>query len=286
MFPVDQRCLKFELNITSASNSKGGVEILQFNTLILTLEGPVCTLTLNRPEAMNALNNELITELNKAIDIIARNEQIRVLIITGNEKVFAAGGDIKAMWKCDPLQAREYVTPIHTAFNKIAALPKPTIAAISGFTLGGGVELTLTCDFRIAADNAKFGFPEINLGIFPAAGGSQRLPRLIGIIKTKELMFTGDTIDANTALSIGLVNKVVPQKDLFEHVNKLANKLSTKPPIALKMLKESIHAGLDTDIESGILIELENFSSLFTTEDQKEGMTAFIERRKPEFKGK
>lgn len=259
---------------------------MDFNTIILDRQGAICTLTLNRPEAMNALNDELIAELDKAIDIIAQDEQARVLIITGNEKVFAAGGDIKAMYNCNPQQAKDYVNPIHNVFNKIAALPKPTIAAISGFTFGGGVELTLACDFRIAADNAKFGFPEITLGIFPAAGGSQRLPRLIGIAKTKELMFTGDTIDAGTALSIGLVNKVFPRPDLFCQVNDFANKLSTKPPVAIKMLKESIHVGLDTDLAGGLTMELQKLCSLFATEDQKEGMSAFIERRKPEFKGK
>ncbi|MDD4549440.1 MAG: enoyl-CoA hydratase-related protein [Syntrophomonadaceae bacterium] len=259
---------------------------MDFNTLTLTYDESICTLTLNRPKAMNALNEELIRELDMAIDMISSDDQVKVLIITGNEKVFAAGGDIKAMNECNPLQAKDYVSPIHKVFNKIASLPKPTIAAISGFAFGGGVELILTCDFRIAADNAKLGFPEITLGIFPAAGGSQRLPRLIGLAKTKELMFTGDTIDAATALSIGLVNKVVSQKELFEHVKKLASKLSSKPPVAFKLLKESIHTGLDMDLNSGLVIEVEKFCSLFATEDQKEGMTAFIERRKPEFKGK
>ncbi len=258
---------------------------MNYNTILVDLKGSICTLILNRPDAMNALNDKLITELDNAVTMIAQNEQIRVLIITGNEKVFAAGGDIKAMYNCNPLEAKEYVTPIHQAFNNIAELNKPTIAAISGFVFGGGVELTLTCDYRIAADNAKFGFPEINLGIFPAAGGSQRLPRLIGIANTKELMFSGDTIDAKKALSIGLVNQIVPQKELFQQVNKLAHKLSTKPPVAIKMLKESIHAGVDTDLASGLSIELEKFCSLFTTKDQKEGMAAFLERRKPEFKG-
>lgn len=235
---------------------------------------------------MNALNAELISEMDQAIDMVTGDEEIRVLIITGNDKVFAAGGDIKAMYQCNPLQAREYVSPIHSVYNKLAALPKPTIAAISGFTFGGGVELTLVCDFRIAGDNAKFGFPEVTLGIFPAAGGSQRLPRLIGMAKAKELMFTGDTIDADTALSIGLVNKVVPKENLIESAKELARKLSQKAPVALRMLKQSIHAGLDTDLNTGLIIELEKFCCLFATNDQKEGMAAFIERRKPSFTGK
>ena len=186
---------------------------------------------------MNAINNELIIEISQAIDTVAKSEQIRVLIISGGDKVFAAGGDIKAMLEFDPLQAYKFVIPIHKVFNQIAELPEPTIAAVCGYALGGGAELTLTCDFRIAADNAKFGFPEINLGIFPAAGGSQRLPRLIGMARAKELMFIGDTIDASTALSIGLVNQVVPKEALMERAIELADKLSRKPPLTIKALK-------------------------------------------------
>jgi enoyl-CoA hydratase len=193
-----------------------GCRSLDFKTICLTQEGAVGLLTLNRPAALNALNDVLISEMIQAMETIAHDEKIRVLIITGGDKVFAAGGDIKAMLRCDPVQAKNYVMPIHKLFNQIAELPKPTIAAICGFALGGGVELSLTCDFRIAADNAKFAFPEINLGIFPAAGGSQRLPRLIGMARAKELMFIGDTIDAATALQIGLVNQVVSQAELME----------------------------------------------------------------------
>jgi enoyl-CoA hydratase len=259
---------------------------LDFKTIRLTQEGAIGILTLNRPEAMNALNDELISEMGQAMDIITQDEQIRVLVITGGDKVFAAGGDIKAMLQFDPLQVKKYVTPIHNLFNQIYELPKPTIAAICGFALGGGVELTMTCDFRIAANNAKFGFPEINLGIFPAAGGSQRLPRLIGMAKAKELMFTGDNIDAATALAIGLVNQVVPREALMERAMNLADKLSAKPPITIKTLKESMHNVFNTDINMGLNIEIEKLCSLFATEDQKEGMAAFIEKRKPDFKGR
>ncbi|MBC7076137.1 MAG: enoyl-CoA hydratase/isomerase family protein, partial [Syntrophomonadaceae bacterium] len=259
---------------------------MDFKTVILTREESVGMITLNRPEALNALNDELIDELHRAVDIVSADEQTRVLIITGNDKAFCAGGDIKTMINMDPLQVKKYITPIHAVFNKITELPKPTIAAISGFTFGGGVELALTCDFRLAADNAKFGFPEINLGIFPAAGGSQRLPRLVGATKAKELMFTGDTIDASTAFSIGLVNQVVSREELMDSAKRLAKKLSSKPPVAIKMLKQAIHAGLNTDINTGLTIEVEKFCNLFATEDQKEGMAAFIERRKPDFKGK
>ena len=259
---------------------------MDFKTISITQEGAIGILTLNRPEAMNALNDELIREMNQAIDLIAQEDKIRVLIITGGDKVFAAGGDIKAMLKCGPWEAKKYVSPIHKVFNQITELPKPTIAAISGFALGGGVELALTCDFRIAAENSKFGFPEINLGIFPAAGGSQRLPRLIGMSKANELMFTGDTIDAAAALSIGLVNEVVPNEALMERAMKLAGKLAAKPPLTIKNLKESMHNVYNMDLNMGLNMELEKLCSLFVTEDQKEGMTAFMEKRKPDFKGK
>jgi enoyl-CoA hydratase len=258
---------------------------LDFQTISVTQEGAIAILTLNRPEIMNPINDELVGELSQAIDRIAQDEQIRVMILTGGSKVFAAGGDIKAMQQFGPWQAKKFVTPIHKVFNRMTELPKPTIAAIGGFALGGGVEMTLTCDFRIAADNAKFGFPEINLGIFPAAGGSQRLPRLIGMAKAKELMFTGDPIDAATALAIGLVNQVVPREELMERAMKLAEKLSKKPPLTIKALKESMHNVFNTDIDMGLNMEIEKCCSLFATEDQKEGMGAFLEKRKPQFKG-
>lgn len=259
---------------------------MDFKTISLTQEGAIGILTLHRPEAMNALNDQLIGELTQAIDRIAQDDQIRVLILTGGDKVFAAGGDIKAMIQCSPMEAKQYVLPIHKVFNQISELPKPTIAAICGFALGGGVELALTCDFRIAAENAKFGFPEINLGIFPAAGGSQRLPRLIGMSKAKELMFTGENIDAAAALSIGLVNQVIPREGLMEQAKKLAEKLGAKPPLTIKNLKESLHNVYNMDLNMGLNTEIEKFCSLFATEDQKEGMSAFLEKRKPVFHGR
>lgn len=259
---------------------------MEFNSIILTKENTTRIITLNRPQAMNALNAELIEEMNAALDMIAGDQETRVLIITGGDKVFAAGGDIKAMMECDPQGAKAYVEPIHRAFNKIANLAKPTIAAVSGHALGGGAELAAACDFRIASDNAVFGFPEINLGIFPAAGGSQRIPRLIGISKTKELMFTGNLIDASKALAIGLVNQVVPRDEVMQEAGKLAAKLGAKSPLALSYLKKSIHAGLDTDINAGLMQELEKLMLLFSTSDQKEGMKAFMEKRKPVFTGK
>ncbi len=235
---------------------------------------------------MNALNSELICEMEQVINEVVQDDQTRVLIITGGEKVFAAGGDIKAMSACDPLGAKRYVQPIQKLFKQIEEMPQATIAAITGFAMGGGVELTLVCDFRIAADNAKFAFSEINLGIFPAAGGSQRLPRLIGMSRAKELMFTGDTIDADKALQIGLVNQVTTPEELMNNALKLAAKLSQKPPLTLRTLKASMHSILNSNQNMGLEMELEKLCTLFATQDQKEGMQAFIEKRKPVFTGK
>ncbi len=258
---------------------------MEFKTISLSVDKGVCTLYLNCPETMNALSSELITEMASAIDMLSANKEVRVLVITGSHKVFAAGGDIKAMASCNPEQARAYIEPIHQVFNKIADLPKPTIAAISGFAFGGGVELSLSCDFRMAAENAKFGFPEINLGIFPAAGGSQRLSRLIGVGRTKRLMFTGETIDAAAALSLGLVDQVVPTGQLENVVKQFAGELSKKPPLALMKLKESIQQGINTDISTALIMEMDKCCNLFASLDQKEGMNAFIERRAAVFKG-
>lgn len=259
---------------------------MTFDTIQYEQQGYIGILTLNQPKAMNALNARLIEELTEAMDLIAHDDAVRVLIITGGEKVFAAGGDIKAMLACDPQAAKAYVRPIHKVFKMIEEMPKPTIAAITGFALGGGVELALVCDLRIAADNAKFGFPEINLGIFPAAGGSQRLPRLIGMSRAKELMFTGDTIDAHQALQIGLVNQVVPAAEVMDAALKLAVKLSKKSPLTMGVLKSSLHSMLNSGQSTGLEMELEKLCFLFASHDQKEGMQAFVEKRKPEFTGR
>lgn len=258
---------------------------MEFKTITLSIDEGIATVRLNSPQTMNALTSELMDELGTAVNMVKNDRQVRVFLITGSEKVFAAGGDIKAMAECNPEQARAYIEPIHQVFNGIATFPKPTIAAVSGFAFGGGVELSLSCDFRIAAENAKFGFPEINLGIFPAAGGSQRLPRLIGIQGAKRLMFTGETINAAAALSMGLVDQVVPTGQLMEEVKELAIKLSQKPPLALMKLKESIQQGINTDLATAMKMEMDKCCCLFATRDQKEGMQAFMERREAIFQG-
>ena len=250
---------------------------MDFTTISLTQENDISILTLNRPKAMNALNAKLIEEMNAALDMVAGDERTRALVITGGDKVFAAGGDIKAMMECDPLDARAYLTPIHKAFNTLAELPKPTIAAICGHALGGGVELAAAAS-GVAGAGAGL---KIN-GIFPSAAEEADAP-IDRLAKTKELMFSGNIIDASTALTIGLVNRVVPDEEVLQEARKLAGKLATKAPIALSFLKSSIHTGLDTDIAAGLSQEMEKFTLLFSTQDQKEGMKAFVERRKPEF---
>lgn len=250
----------------------------------LKKSGGYGVLQILRPEALNALSREIVDEMDRLIGQIGADGDIRALVVY-SEKNFAAGADIKGMVHCDEEGARAFsFTP---TFNKLAALPIPTIAAIEGYALGGGLELALACDIRIAAENAKLGFPEINLGIMPGAGGTVRAPRLIGEAKAKELILTGASIDGRTAWEIGLVNQVVPPDALWETAEAMAQRLAKKSPIALAAAKETIEAGLRAEsVEAGTAIEADRWAGLFGTEDQKEGMTAFIEKRKPVFQGR
>ncbi|MBS3919330.1 MAG: enoyl-CoA hydratase/isomerase family protein [Deltaproteobacteria bacterium] len=244
-------------------------------------------ITLNRPKSMNAINREFIRELDQLFDEIARDDEVSAVIIAGSEKIFCAGADIKEVGKIrSPMQAHLFVTNVQLVFNKIERLDKPVIAAVSGLALGGGCELALACDIRIAAENAVFGQPEIKIGVIPGAGGTQRLPRLIGLGRAKELLFIGDTIDAQEAYRIGLVNKVVSVQALMSETKKIAIKLTKRPPIALKLTKTVVNEGINMDLRSALALEARCFEILFSTEDQKEGMKAFIEKRKPIFKGK
>lgn len=236
---------------------------------------------LNRPSAMNALNAKLVRELGEAADCAASDAGVRTVILTGQPH-FAAGADIKEMADLTPDQATAF--GFNHTFSKIEALSKPTIAAISGYALGGGLELAMVCDFRIASRDAKLGFPEINLGIFPGAGGTQRLPRLIGLARAKEMIFQGTMIDAEMALQVGLVNEIAD--DVLEAAKTMAARLSTKAPIAVKLAKRAIQCSQDGDLRSGLDLEGLAWATLFSTEDQREGMRAFIEKRKPKFQGK
>jgi len=260
---------------------------MAYNTLLYEKENGLSIITLNRPKDLNALNSELLGELCSLLDEIAADESARVVIITGSgDKAFVAGSDVKEMQPKTSVTIREFVLANRLALEKIERLPKPVIAAINGYALGGGCELALACDLRIAAETARFGQPEINLGIIPGAGGTQRLTRLIGMAKAKELIFTGDMIDAGTALSLGLVNKVVPQASLLAEAKALGAKLAAKSGTALALAKAAINSAWQTTLATGLDMEMQNFSLAFATEDQKEGMSAFIEKRKPQFKGK
>lgn len=254
------------------------------NNLTFEIIDDVGILKINRPNALNALNHSTIDELDVLIEQIKNNLNIKVLII-GSDNNFAAGADIKEMVGCNVDEAKAF--SFSKTFVKIESLEIPTIAAIEGYALGGGLELALTCDFRIAASNAKMGFPEINLGIMPGAGGTIRLPKLIGVSKAKELIFLGETIDSERAEQIGLVNKVVENGKTIETAITWAKKLCKKAPIALRVAKETIKSGdAEIKIDYALKIEEENWANLFGTEDQKEGMNAFIEKRKPIYQGK
>lgn len=260
---------------------------MSFNTIIYKQDGGIGIITLNRPRSMNALNNEMIRELGEVVDEIAGNEAIFSVIIQGNEKIFAAGADISEISRIqNPVQAYQFVTRVQQLFDKIESLPKPVIAAVSGLALGGGCELSMACDIRIAAENAVFGQPEIKIGLIPGGGGTQRLPRLVGLGRAKELLFTGDPIDAQEAWRIGLVNRLVPTASLSDEVRKMAAGFLAQPALALQMTKIAVNTGSNMDLRSALSHEARCFEWLFSTRDQKEGMRAFIEKRKPEFTGK
>lgn len=256
-----------------------------YETIIVEIEEGIATLTLNRPEVLNALNDQVFNELAEVASQLAIDPSVRVVIITGGEKVFAAGADIGQMANATAVDVMTSDKLSHRAFNLIETIPKPVIAAIAGFALGGGCELTLVADIRIAAENAQFGLPEIKLGILPGAGGTQRLPRLIGQGRAKELIFGGDFIKAEEALRIGLVNKVVPTDQLFVETKKMAKRFADRGAVALRLAKSAVNEGLRMDLEAGLQYEDKCFSLLFATEDQKEGMRAFLEKRPAIFQG-
>jgi len=248
-------------------------------------EGGIAWAQFNRPKKLNALNPDVFRDLEAVIARCEEDDGIRVLILTGNEKAFVAGADIGAMAKGDIGVAYEITDQTMRVQGRLADLPKPTIAAISGYALGGGCEVALCCDFRIAADNAVLGFPEINLGIIPGGGGTQRLPRLVGVTWAPELILLGETFKAERAERIGLVNRVVPLDRLEVEANALAEKLMQRPAVALRAAKTAMRKGINASLDEGLQIEQGVFCMLFGTKDQKEGMAAFLEKRKPNFKG-
>jgi len=253
------------------------------SNLIIEQIGKVQLITLNRPEAMNALSPDLMTELSEVLTQSEDNPEVAVVVLTGSEKAFAAGADIKAMKDMTYMQMYQgdFITK---NWERITTFRKPTIAAVSGFALGGGCELAMMCDFILAADNAKFGQPEINLGIIPGAGGTQRLTRFIGKSKAMEMVLTGRMMDAQEAERSGLVSRVVPLAELREEALKVAEKISQMSMPIVMMAKESVNRSYESTLAEGMRFERRLFHSAFATEDQKEGMAAFVEKRKANFK--
>ncbi|ABO50306.1 Enoyl-CoA hydratase/isomerase [Desulforamulus reducens MI-1] len=260
---------------------------MEWNTILLEKEGNIALLTINRPKALNALNPEVLTELGQAVDAISADDEIFVVILKGaGEKAFVAGADITAMKDMTALEGRNFGQLGQEVFKKLEYMPKPIIAAINGFALGGGCELAMACDIRVASEKSKFGQPEVGLGITPGFAGTQRLPRLVGKGRAKELIYTADIIGAADAHRIGLVNHVVPEDQLLEFCKNMAKRIASKGQIAVRLCKSAIDQGLEMDVDKGIAYEAEVFGLCFATTDQTEGMTAFVEKRKPNFTGK
>jgi len=257
-----------------------------YETLILEKKGKVGIITFNRPKTLNAMNRQTFLELETVLDEAEIDEDLRVIILTGQgERAFVAGTDILEMYHLTSSQARDFALRAKGAIDRIENLGKPVIAAVNGVALGGGCEIALACDLRIAVENARFGFPEITLGIIPGSGGTQRLQRLIGISRAKQMIFTGEIIDAETALRIGLVNQVVSPNSLMQEAAGLAERMAGFGGVALRMAKAAINKGGTIGLGEALHYEIECFSQCFATNDQKEGMAAFLEKRKPRFQG-
>ena len=257
----------------------------KYETLIIEREDGYALVRLNRPDALNALNSQLMSELSALLDAVEHDDTVRCLVLTGSEKAFAAGADIKEM------SSKSYAEMFTENFfagvsDRIARFRKPIIAAVSGYALGGGCELAMLCDFIIASETAKFGQPEINLGVAPGIGGSQRLTRYVGKSKAMDMILTGRMMDAQEAERAGLVSRIVPADTLLIEVKAIAAKIAAQSPLAVMMNKEMVDAAYETTLTQGVRFERRLFHSLFAFEDQKEGMGAFVEKRKPAFKGR
>jgi enoyl-CoA hydratase len=256
---------------------------MTYKNIILEKKNGVGTITMNRPAVLNALDIETIEELTRAVSELESDQTIHVAVLTGKDKAFIAGADIKQMQTMNTIEAKTFATKGHFLLQSIENSRLPYIAAVNGYALGGGCEVMMACDIIIASTLAKIGQPEINLGIHPGFGGTQRLPRLVGPIKAKELLLTGDTIDAQEAFRIGLVNKILEPEKLKEETERLAQKIATKSGLQTQCIKTLVNTGVNIDLPSACTLEISSFSSGFSTEDQKEGMAAFLEKRKPSF---
>jgi enoyl-CoA hydratase len=257
---------------------------MDYKNIVITKESGYAIVQFNRPEVLNAINIQLMMELVDALEGLDKDDAVRCVILTGNEKAFAAGADIKEMADASAMEmlARDQFA----RWDKIRKIKKPIIAAVSGFALGGGCELAMTCDMIIASETARFGQPEINIGVMPGAGGTQRLTKAVGKAKAMEIVLTGKNFTAEEATEWGLVNKVVPVEYYLQEAKDLAKEIASKPPVAVRLAKEAVLKSFDTTIEGGLEFERKNFYLLFASEDQKEGMKAFVDKRKASWKGK
>lgn len=254
---------------------------MELKNVILEKEDHLAIVTINRPKALNALNSETLNDINAVLDDLEKDNNIYAVILTGaGEKSFVAGADIAEMKDLNEEEGRKFGELGNKVFRRLETLDKPVIAAINGFALGGGCEISMACDIRIASETALFGQPEVGLGITPGFGGTQRLARIVGIGRAKEIIYSAQNINADEAYRIGLVNKVVPLEELMDTAKKLAGKIMRNAPIAVKLCKDAINRGMQVDIDTAVAIEAEDFGKCFATEDQTEGMTAFLERRK------
>ena len=257
---------------------------MAYTKLIIEKQENICTVKINNPEALNALNSTILKELDAAFAEIKEDNSIDVVILTGEGRSFVAGADISQMCEMNAIEGKAFGELGASVFRKIELLDKVVIAAVNGFALGGGCELAMACDIRVASVKAKFGQPEVGLGITPGFSGTQRLARVVGIGKAKELIYTADVIVAEEAYRIGLVNKVVAPEVLMDECMAMAKKIASKAPLAVRYAKEAINRGIETDIDTGISIEADLFGLCFSTEDQKEGMQAFLGKRNADFK--
>ena len=259
---------------------------MDFETLLYQEDGQIGILTINRPQALNALNDQVLNELKDFTEKITENLNIGALIITGaGEKAFVAGADIKAMQGMTPKESESFARKAQKIFDSIEALPIAVIASVNGFALGGGCELALCCNIIFASEKAKFGLPEVTLGLLPSFGGTQRLPRAVGLYKANEMIFSGDFYTAQQAKEMGLVNRVYAAEELLTEAKKLANTIASRAPIAVAKAKKSIYKGMDLPIHKGLKNEAHLFGKLFSTKDSEEGISAFVEKRKADFKG-
>ncbi|MEW6440526.1 MAG: enoyl-CoA hydratase-related protein [bacterium] len=261
---------------------------MDYETLICAREGAIAVVTLNRPKQLNALSLQMKAELGEVFDALEKDPEVKAVILTGGDKAFCAGADIKERSTMQMTQAEFYFErrKSHEFYCKIENCEKPVLAAVSGVAVGGGCELALVCDLRIASESARFALPEVKIGMIPAAGGTQRLPRLIGAGRAKELLYTGEAVDAQEAYRIGLVNKVVPADRLMEETRSLAGKLADYPPLSVKFMKRAVNTGMQLDLASALDYEAHIAAMLGTSEDRIEGFKAFVEKRKPVFKGR